>query len=55
MELVWFNWKTNLDYADLLLRKEVRTSTQIKKSEMKRILARHKRIARAGIKFPRKR
>lgn len=52
MELVWFNWKTNPDYADLLFREEIRTDNQIKKSELKRVKARLKRVAKAWtIKF----
>lgn len=47
MELVWFNWKTNPDYADLLSREEIRTDNQIKKSEFKRVKAKLKRVAKA--------
>lgn len=47
MELVWFNWMTNPDYADLLSREEIRTDNQIKKSELKRVKARVKRVAKA--------
>lgn len=37
---------TNPDYADLLSREEIRTDNQIKKSELKRLNARFKRIAK---------
>lgn len=38
---------TNPDYADLLSREEIRTDNQIKKSELKRVKARLKRVTKA--------
>lgn len=43
MENVFFNWKTNIDFIDLLSRPEVTTCSKIKRSEEKRLKARTKR------------
>ena len=46
MEKERFIWQTNSDYADMLKRPIIRTDNQIKKSELKRLNARFKRIAK---------
>ena len=42
MEHIWFDWRTNPDYWDMLRRPEVRTANMIKRAEEKRALARKK-------------
>lgn len=42
MELIWFNWKTNLDYLDMLSRESFITDSMIKKSKLKRLIAKRK-------------
>lgn len=43
MELIWFNWSTNPDYFDMLSREVFITDAMIKKSELKRLIAKRKR------------
>lgn len=43
METIWFDWKTNPDFQDMLSREIVRTDNQIKREHEKRIRKRQKR------------
>lgn len=43
MEIIWFNWKTNPDYIDMLSRESFITYAMIKKSKLKRLISKRKR------------
>ena len=43
MENIWFCWKTNYDYLNLLLRPIIKTDNQIKQENRKRFIKRKKR------------
>lgn len=43
MKLILFNWKTNLDYIDMLSRESFITDSIINKSKLKRLIAKLKR------------